>query len=246
MITAVRYITTWFVLLLFTHFNVVLAQTKDAQLWNSVVLDWNVKQGWLTELEIDYNRLLSSEDVWRQYAIQPAVEYYPMSSIDLFAGAYLTSTKQSEVQDTNEIRPYMGFRWNIIKPNKRVFLRTQARYEHRFFTSVSDSSKVNASRIRTRLDLFIPITKKSYSDDQNLYAMLFTEAFINFDNEIKETYQSSFRQYIGLGYRFSYAWRVEIEYVLQASKNSITDDDFTNYDNIIYLTLKHYFTEKVK
>ena len=68
----------------------------------------------------------------------------------------------------------------------------------------------------------------------------------NFGNDINETYQSSFRQYIGLGYRFSYAWRVELEYVLQASKNSITDEDFTNYDNIIYLTLKHYFTEKVK
>ena len=213
-----RYLTASLTALILTGSSIVFGQTKDAQLWNSVVLDWNVKQGWLTELEIDYNRLLSSDDVWRQYAIQPSVEYYPISSIDLFAGTYLTSTKQSEVQDTNEIRPYIGFRWNIIKPNKRVFLRMQARYEHRFFTSVSDSSKVNASRIRARLDLFIPITKKSYSDDNNLYAMLFSEAFINFENDIKETYQSDFRQYIGLGYRFSYAWRVELEYVFAGFK----------------------------
>jgi hypothetical protein len=242
----VRYIIACLALLFCAHTPTVSAQTKDAQLWTAVALDWDFRQSWLAELELKYNHLLSGGPVWNQYAIKSSVEYYPNSSFDLFGGVYLISTRQSEAETTNEIRPLVGLRWNIIKPNKRVFMRAQARYEHRFFTSVSDSSQVNDSRIRARLDFFIPITQKSYSDDKNLYAMLFSEVFINFSNDINETYQNSFRQHIGLGYRFSFAWRVELEYVLQASKNSINGEDSNNYDNVIRITLKHYFTEKAK
>ena len=53
--------------------NLTLAQGKDIQLWNSAIIDWNFTQGWLVELELDYNRLLSEGPVWRKYATQPSV-----------------------------------------------------------------------------------------------------------------------------------------------------------------------------
>ncbi|MCK5368915.1 MAG: DUF2490 domain-containing protein [Cyclobacteriaceae bacterium] len=213
-------------------------QNTDFQSWNSVIIDWNISP-FLFELELDYNRLLSEGEVWREYAAQPSVEYYPSASIDLFAGVYLTDTKQNDIKDTKEVRPLIGFRWNIIKPEKRVFLRTQCKYEYRFFSS-SEDGKTNAGRLRIRGDLFIPITQKSYNMDKDLYGIVWTETFINFDNDIRERYQSTFRQYLGLGYRFNYNWRLEGQYVYQKSRDSISDEVPDNINNVIFLTLKHY------
>jgi len=86
-------------------------QTKDFQSWNSMVIDWNLSP-FLVELELDYNSLLSGSEDWSEYAMQPSVEYYPNASIDLFAGVYLTDTKQTATIDTKEVRPLIGFRWN--------------------------------------------------------------------------------------------------------------------------------------
>lgn len=219
------------------------SQNVDTQLWSAAIIDMNISNGWLVELEIDYNKLLSEGEVWREIAAQPSVEFYPNNSIDLFAGVYLTSTKQNNTEDTNEIRPLIGFRWNIIKPEKRVFLRTQVKYEHRFFKSLTKDKSDNVSRLRVRLDLFIPLTQKSYNNDKDLYGIIWSEAFINFDSEINEKYQSTFRQYIGLGYRFSYSWRLELDYVFQASRDAITDETPDTKSNVIFIILKHYLTK---
>ena len=213
-------------------------QTKDFQSWNSMVIDWNLSP-FLVELELDYNSLLSGGEDWSEYAMQPSVEYYPSTSIDLFAGVYLTDTKQTATIDTKEVRPLIGFRWNIIKPENRVFLRTQCKYEYRFFAS-SEDGKTNAGRLRIRADLFIPITQKSYNMDKDLYGIIWTEAFINSENDIKERYQSTFRQYLGLGYRFSYNLRFEAQYVFQAFRDSIYDEKPDGINNSLFLTLKYY------
>lgn len=219
------------------------SQSQDTQLWNAAIIDYSFSNRWLAELEIDYNKLLSSGPVWQEFATQPSIEFYPSNSIDLFAGVYLTSTKQNNTEDTNEIRPLIGFRWNIIKPEKRVFLRTQVKYEHRFFKSLTKDKSDNVSRLRVRLDLFIPLTQKSYNNDKDLYGIIWSEAFINFDSEINEKYQSTFRQYIGLGYRFSYSWRLELDYVFQASRDAITDENPDTKSNVIFIILKHYLTK---
>ena len=218
----------------------VQSQTHDAQLWNSMILDWEIPSSWMLELELDYNLLLSEGPQWYEYAIQPSVEYYPNSSFDLFAAVYLTTTKQNDNEFTDEIRPIVGFRWNIIKPDKRVFLRTQVKYEYRIFAARSSDDIINSGRWRLRMDLFVPITKKSYSIDKNLYGIIWSEIFLSNDEKIMERYQSTFRQYLGLGYRFSYSWRLETDYVLQASRDSMTDDSPDSFSHVIFLTLKHF------
>ena len=107
------------------------AQTRDAQLWNSLILDYLPSSNLQLEVELIYNLLLSEGPQWYEYAMQPSIEYYPNNSIDLFAATYLSTTQQDDDTQTNEVRPIVGFRWNIIKPEKRVFLRTQVKYEYR-------------------------------------------------------------------------------------------------------------------
>ena len=219
--------------------HIALAQTSDTQSWNSILIDWNFRASMLVELELDYNQLISGGETWREYAIQPVFEYYPDNTFDLFGGIYLSNTKQNNTKDTKEVRPMAGIRWNIIKPERRVFFRSQFKYEYRYFISDEDKDRI-ASRIRLRLDLFIPITKKSYNEDNNLYGKIFTEGFYNFDNEIRERFQSTFRQYIGLGYRYNYSYRLELDYVYQTSRDSIEDENPDNISNVVNLTFKYY------
>ncbi len=223
--------------------NLALAQGKDIQLWNSAIIDWNFTKSWLAELELDYNLLLSEGEGWHEYATQPSVEFYPNNSLDLFTGVYLTNTKQNDTEDTKEVRPLIGFRWNIIKPERRVFLRTQVKYEHRFFKHSTTSTHENIGRLRMRLDLFIPITQTSYSVDKNLYGISWSEIYVNFDNEIQEKYQSTFRQYLGLGYRFSYSWRLEVDYVFQAARDAITDENPDTLSHVLFITAKYYIAK---
>jgi hypothetical protein len=216
------------------------AQTRDAQLWNSLILDYLPSSNLQLEVELIYNLLLSEGPQWYEYAMQPSIEYYPNNSIDLFAATYLSTTQQDDDTQTNEVRPIVGFRWNIIKPEKRVFLRTQVKYEYRIFTDKTTDDVINSGRVRARLDLFVPITRKSYSEDGDLYGIIWTEAYFNNDERINEKYQSTFRQYLGLGYRFSFHWRLETSYVLQASRDTIIDDQADNISNVIFITLKRF------
>ena len=94
--------------------------------------------------------------------------------------------------------------------------------------------------IRSRLDLFIPITKTSYNEDKDLYAILWAELFTYFEDNLQERFRKTYRLYTGLGYRFSYRWRLEVDHVLQKSRDSITDDQFENTSNALLITLKHY------
>ena len=214
------------------------SQNQDFQSWNSVFLKWNFYPSLLFQFEVDYYTLISEGD-WRQYAVTPMIEYYPSNTFDLFLGLYHANTKQNDIETTNEIRPLIGARWNIIKPEKRVFLRGQLKYEYRFFKTSTDTSSVNAGRLRVRADLYVPITKKSYNEDKNLYGMISTEDFINFENDIREKYQSTFRQYLGLGYRFSFPWNLELQYVFQASRDSIDDEIPDSQNHIIYIKVKY-------
>ena len=221
--------------------NVLHSQSQDIQSWNSAFIEWNFYPSLLFEFEIDYYTLISEGD-WRQYGVTSLLEYYPNNSFDLIAGLYHANTKQNDTEITNEIRPLIGFRWNIIKPEKRIYLRGQFKYEYRFFKTSADSTSVNAGRLRIRADLYVPINQKSFNEDKNLYGIISTEDFINLENDIKEKYQSSFRQFLGLGYRFNYPWRVELLYVFQTSRDSINDEIPDSQTHAIYLKIKYFIS----
>lgn len=226
------------ILLIWIVHSLSKGQTTDFQSWNSFLTFWNFYPSLVFEMELDYYTLVSDGPAWREIAVQPSLEYYPNNSIDLFTGVYLSSTKQNDVDNTWETRPFAGIRWNIIKPEKRVFLRVAAKLEYRFFSQ--DDGSTNAGRLRTKADLFVPINQKTMDVDKNLYGILQAEKFFNFENDIRERYQSSFRQNVGAGYRFTFNWRLEMLYIFQTSRDSSEDDQPDRQNHIIQLTGKYF------
>ena len=103
---------------------------------------------------------------------------------------------------------------------QKKLIRLQEKFEYRLFNN-QDNSNNQSSRLRSRLDLFVPITKKSYPEDQNLYGKLWFEVFSNLNKDISERFRQSFRVYAGFGYRFNYFYRLVLDYVHQESRDSI-------------------------
>ena len=63
---------------------------------------------------------------------------------------------------------------------------TQVKYEYRIFAACSSDDIINSGRWRLRMDLFVPITKKSYSIDKNLYGIIWSEIFLSNDEKIMD------------------------------------------------------------
>ncbi len=234
------------ILTLICIFYSLNALGQDYQQWTRADVRYNFKSSWMAQMEARYNHLISGGPIWREFGIQPSIEYFPDNNFDLFGGILFTFTEQTEDSNSEELRPFLGVRWNIIKPERRVYLRTQLKYESRFFKDVSDNTTSKSNRIRLRLDLTVPITQKSYNMDKDLYSMLRIEYFQNFDEDVKERFWNRGRVYAGLGYRFDYNWRLEFSYIYQASRDQSGERFDSNQSNITYLRLKYYISKKKK
>ena len=226
------------------QYTLVMGQSSVGQAWNAFEVNWNFRPTYTAAMEVDYDWQISGLQEWHEFTVKPSFQYNVTNTIGLIGGLLLRSTKQNDLDDTKEVRPYLGVQWDITKAERRVYMNTLLRYEQRFFYSNGESTS-QASRARLRFDAIVSITKPNYISDKNLYFKTQSEAFFNFENDnISETYKSQFRQYFIFGYRYSYSWRFELGYSYQASRNSITESSLENKVNAISTTIKYYIPRK--
>ena len=213
--------------------------SKESLFWSSFIYDWNFVDSWLVEMEIDYNQLISGSPDWKSVAIQPSIEHYPSGAIDLFCGANFSWTLQTSDVLTKEIMPFMGFRWNISRPENRFFFRMEEKLEYRYFKN-DDGSNTHSGRLKSRAELIVSITQKNLDQYKNLFGIFKLDSYAYFNRELKERYQSSLMFHIGCGYRFNYKNQVNVEYIYQLSRNSLEESITQNRSNIIYFTYNRY------
>ena len=215
-------------------------ENNDFQVWNAANINYAFRNSWSFDFNISYDRLIAGGPNWREVGLQPKLEYYPNQKWDIFTGLYFGIVRQFPEENSNEFRPMIGFRFNIIKPEKRVFLRIQNKYEFRNFKDFETGELSGSNRVRSRLDLFIPITKRSYNENKQLYNKVQFEYFGNLDSNIEERFRTTRRLIIGLGYRLSYSWRFELEYIQQGSRNNRSDDFDNSESNILSWRLRYF------
>ncbi len=230
-------------MLIMISYSISKSQDSDVQSWNCFKVNWNALPSTMFRSDFLYRSRISSGPSWRDFAFRPSFEYYPNGYLTLSSGLYYYLTKQSDNINTQELRPMFGVSWNITIPEKRFYLNVGARYEYRFYFGENDKKDISRLRFDTRL--IVSITQRNYSQDKNLYAIIKPEVFMNFEkNSIQERYKSRFRQEVGLGYRFNYPWRLEVSYIYQASRNSISSESPDSYSNIISTILKYNIAHK--
>ncbi len=204
------------------------------QTWSSFNFVKNLPFNAVLSINPEFNRLISGDTPWHAYSIDNTLEYFPDNTWDVFASLLLSYTRQDEGTNSLEIRPYVGVRWNILKPEKRVFLYLQGRYDFRFFHYYNSEPDIYSGRFRIKPEVRISMNRKNNLDDKNLMLRLSGEYFIQIDKEVNERFLSKHLTSVGLLYKHSHAWRYEFRYQIYKNKNTIEATAPSSIDHVAY------------
>jgi hypothetical protein len=213
------------------------AQTSSTQLWSEYMVNYPFANRWNVEFAATYSTQFESP-TWRSFDMQLSPEYSITPNIDVLGALYAAKTFQYQQISSSEFRQMIGTRIHFT-PNRRVLTRLLFRYEFRTLNYEEAGTSESSNRTRIRAEALIPLNHKSMYDDKLWYCLTDLEAFIIFDQNVRERYANRYRYRLALGYRLSYTWRFEVMYTLQQSLNTIADSHTTN-DNIFRLRVKHF------
>lgn len=232
----------------------------NLQLWGTLALDWVKSDRLAYELEFEPQVLLAApegEPAWRSFNATPNAEYAAKKWLDLVAELPLSYTKQTDDMNTFELSGRAGARFHLfsrgvptkvssrpiqkeLPPARRIVVRDLVRLESRnFFYMGSGSGSSSSVRFRNRLEVLAPLNKESLSEDGARYFLADWEWFIPLEDP-DERFASKQRVRAGFGYRRSFAWRFEVLYIWNRSKNTI-DEGYSTSDNIVDIRIKRVF-----
>jgi hypothetical protein len=217
------------------------AAQQSNQLWLEYQLDFPFANSYLLEFVPTYQTVLNSEPdgKWWSTGLSSTFEYSITPSIDLTGEIPISYTRQQEDLTSFEVSPIFGARFHITQ-NRRVSLRFVPRYQLRNFYSSEPDMWEHTNRLRLRGEAWISINKPNLFADNLLYSFVDYEEFIVVDYDVNERYANRRRARIGLGYRLNYRHRIDLAYTFQVSRNSITNDFYSD-DGIIQVKYKMYF-----
>jgi hypothetical protein len=231
----------------------VPAQEETSEhLWGNVILAY--PKGYRYYLEVDFEGQKQTSAGSRHQAIlaTPQGRYYPYTWLDLTGELVLAYADQNEDLSTFQVTPRLGFRIQLIgnrrerKFPKEMFLRDRVafsnllRVEYRNFFYSDDREDRHEWRLRNRLELNLAINNQDLRDDKTLYLIADGEFFVPLDERVPERFSNKIRARVGLGYRISYGWRVEVLYIYDAARDTL-EEDFDVDLNILDLRLKLFF-----
>jgi hypothetical protein len=160
------------------------------------------------------------------YMVRPMAIMDLGSYVDLNVAVDLRYTRYSESVNTIEIRTWEGVRlhWPDIG---RVRFDHFYRFEQRFhWTEGFERDKI-ALRSRYRLNMRIPLNNTSLKD-HTLFTDTRAEAFIPHGESFEETFASTLRLGLSLGYNQNNKWRYQLRAYVDWGRNTIEDEAQSN------------------
>jgi hypothetical protein len=208
----------------------------DSQSWFDFRTFYTIDEKWTYDGDYGMRGFISDEN-WRRVYIHPAFVYDLSTAIDLRGGMRFIFTKEKDLSNTFEIRPWQGIRF-IWPKTSWVILSQYVRLEERFTWGMEDDSFDFVFRLRYRIMAKTP-NLKLVSINQTFYFLTSLELFANLGEAIQETFVDRSRITFGMGYFITQAWRVELHYILQGS-NLFTEEGYTADVKILRLRLRYY------
>jgi hypothetical protein len=216
------------------------AQT-DTQIWGELTLDWIKSHTWTFAVDVEPKVLVArqpDEPGWATLDITPKAEYVRGKWLDVVGELHAGRTRQTDEQDSYEVTPRIGFRFHLLsnivdelikerQPRRRLVLRNFARVEWRNLYYSDSTPQSSTVRYRDRVETLFPLNRPRVTDNGALYAAADAEWFWT-HHDPSERFASKQRTRAGIGYRWSYAWRVETLYVWDRSRDSAHSAFTTN------------------
>jgi hypothetical protein len=175
--------------LLVGHAQAARAQA-NLQLWGNVTIDWAKSARLTYELDFEPKSLLRAPEgdpAWRNLDVTPNLEYAVKDWLDLIAEWTVGYTKQSDDENTFELTPRAGVQFHLfwrsvptfgpharqLPPKRRVVVRDRVLFESRNFTYLGAGNGSSSDvRVRTRLELLMPINRPNLTDDGARYCLI--------------------------------------------------------------------------
>ena len=172
------------------------------------------------------------------YLGAPLLVTYRLSPVvELMAGGFLVFSKLDGDKENTEFRPLTGVKL-YLPNNNHMNIYNWTRYELRCFYYDDKSLNNVRHRLRNRIGLEFPLSKKAWQP-KTMYALTDFEFFYSFDRG----YFDRFRERLGFGYVIDLQWRAEMIYHIQLLKSSEdTNPEWTN--NIWRLNIKWQIPHK--
>jgi hypothetical protein len=204
------------------------------QLWTNFMLEWQVSQRNFLAFDLEPKVLLVGEGQWRNFDFTPTYEFAPTRWLDLIGEMVVGYTNDTVNPDATEVTERLGARFYIWR--KQLQIRDMFRFEqrNRFF---SDDTSDAVFRWRNRVELRYAFNRQRTTEAGAVTGLLDWEIFVPIDQDVHERYASRHRLRAGVGYRPVVAWRIDLIYLVQRSRNTI-DEPFDNIDHVIDIRVR--------
>jgi hypothetical protein len=228
--------------------------TPSSQAWGDFRMVWPDDAGkWLFRLDLRPLVQFSGAEKWAEFAVVPAAVYQAPKFLDLIGDIVAGYTVQNDDVETLELAPRIGARVHLISDvrdvrpadrfAKRVGLATTLRLEHRhfwYYGSGTTDDYSNDWRFRARLETRIGLNRADRSQSGTWYLFSDAEAFVTLGDPNPETFAEKWRFRVGPGLTANRAWRFELLYIHDITRNTLRDD-FDASVNAIDLRAHRFF-----
>jgi hypothetical protein len=206
------------------------AQT-DRQIWGEITLDWIRSRTFPVGVDVEPKVLVAKqpdEPKWATLDVTPSAEYTRGKWFDVVGELHLGRTRQSDEQDSTEVTPRIGLRFHLLsniadelrkerQPKRRLVLRNFVRVEWRTLSYSDGTPSSSTIRYRNRFETEFPFNRPRVTDDGALYETADVEWFWT-HHDPPERFANEQRVRAGGGYRWNYAWRLDVLYVWDRSR----------------------------
>jgi Protein of unknown function (DUF2490) len=194
---------------------------RNSQFWFDYDPTWSLSKRWTLDVDAA-TRFINSDPALWQVRLYPTLDFSLLKWMDLSGGVWFIYTNRFENSDLLETRPWVG-----IKLKK----------EFRIRSDLDTGATLTARRLRNRLQVMIPINRKSLSEDNTWYAFADAEWFRQVNPEVNDGFNSQRRYRAGIAWRRNSTWTYQFFYGFQRSRSSINAPFFK--DDIFSFSLIH-------
>ena len=216
------------------------AAQATAQLWSNVTVDWLQSERLTYEMDFEpKGDVYTAPGRTRAVNLQvtSAVEYAPNGWFDLVGDLVGAYTHQNDGADTLELSPRIGVRLHIMsqivqsraarrgperekQPRRRLTVSTLMRLEQRNLFSGGGSGATGSWRFRDRGEVAYPLNRPKLTSDGAVYLSTDAEAFVPVGEHVAGGIVNQIRVRSGIGYRSSFAWRVQVLYMWTGARET--------------------------
>jgi hypothetical protein len=243
----------------------VASAQNQYQLWGNATVDW-VKSERLT-YEVDFEPKVSldpsddpseTDEGWLNLDVTLSAQYSPHGWLDLWAEGVVGYTAQTDDVNTVELTPRLGARFHLFSrdtptlvpgarplgrerpPTRRVVIRDLVRIEDKnLIDTGAGSGSSSMVRLRNRIEFLVPVNKPKTTDDGARFTFADWEVYVPL-GEPGQPFVSKQRIRAGVGYRHSFAWRYQVVYICDLSRQS-ADEGFGSCANILDVQVNRVF-----